>query len=61
MRTKFYSLLTGLEEEHGKLLKQKNEKADAGNGIFDRYENPVLTARHTAILTSWSGSGSTRY
>jgi 4-O-beta-D-mannosyl-D-glucose phosphorylase len=50
MRTKFYSLLSGLEEEHGKFLKQKNEKAEGGNGIFDRYKNPVLTARHTPLF-----------
>jgi len=50
MRTKFYNLLSGLEEEHGKFLKQKNEKAEGGNGIFDRYKNPVLTAMHTPLF-----------
>lgn len=31
------------------LLGRKNVKADGGNGIVDRYVNPVLTAEHTPI------------
>jgi len=31
------------------LLAQKNEKADFYNGIFDRWENPVLTREHVPI------------
>jgi 4-O-beta-D-mannosyl-D-glucose phosphorylase len=33
------------------LLVRRNRKLPGGNGIFDRYENPVLTAAHTPI--SW--------
>ncbi len=29
---------------------RKNEKALPGNGIFERYKNPVLTAEHTPIF-----------
>jgi 4-O-beta-D-mannosyl-D-glucose phosphorylase len=32
-----------------KLLIRRNRKSPGGNGIFDRYENPVLTAAHAPI------------
>lgn len=31
------------------LLKRKNQKSDFYNGIYDRYENPVLTRDHAPI------------
>jgi 4-O-beta-D-mannosyl-D-glucose phosphorylase len=34
---------------HEELLNKKNEKEEFGNGIFDRYKNPVLTAEHTPL------------
>jgi len=34
-------------KRHRKLLEQENKKCKAGNGIFDRYDRPVLTAAHT--------------
>jgi 4-O-beta-D-mannosyl-D-glucose phosphorylase len=36
---------------HAGLLKRRNRPQENGNGIFDRYENPVLTAEHTPL--SW--------
>ena len=39
-----------LFEEHKKLIERKNEKIRDGNGIFDRYIYPVLTARHTPVF-----------
>lgn len=33
------------------LINKKNKKSDFYNGIFDRYENPVLTREH--ILLTW--------
>ncbi|MCR5721757.1 MAG: glycosidase, partial [Lachnospiraceae bacterium] len=36
---KYYELKVKQEA----LLNKKNEKSDFYNGIFDRYENPVLT------------------
>ena len=36
-----------LLEEHEAFLSIKNEKSPRYNGIFDRYQNPVLTWRHT--------------
>lgn len=44
---KYYELLKKQEE----LLNKKNKKADFYNGIYDRYENPVLTREH--ILLTW--------
>lgn len=39
-----------LEKEHQLLIERKNEpQAVAGNGIFQRYQNPVVTAAHTPL------------
>jgi 4-O-beta-D-mannosyl-D-glucose phosphorylase len=38
-----------LAEAHQKLTAIKNKKAVLGNGIFDRYENAVLTAAHAPL------------
>jgi 4-O-beta-D-mannosyl-D-glucose phosphorylase len=35
--------------KHEMLLALQNSKSTNGNGIFDRYENPVLTAAHAPI------------
>jgi 4-O-beta-D-mannosyl-D-glucose phosphorylase len=35
---------------HEKLITRKNPKAKTGNGIFDRYAYPVLTAEHTPLF-----------
>jgi 4-O-beta-D-mannosyl-D-glucose phosphorylase len=51
MTTKaFDQKLKQLKQEHQKLLKQPNRKQKQGNGIFDRYEHPVLTAGHTPLF-----------
>ena len=39
-----------LFREHEALLNRRNAKAQAGNGIFDRYLNPVVTADHTPVF-----------
>jgi 4-O-beta-D-mannosyl-D-glucose phosphorylase len=38
-----------LEEKHKNLIALKNKKAVLGNGIFDRYENAILTAAHAPL------------
>ncbi|MFD1602704.1 glycosidase [Flavobacterium artemisiae] len=39
-----------LEKEHKSLIEQKNEPLQiAGNGIYERYKNPVVTAAHTPL------------
>lgn len=50
MSGKFFERLTAMEKRHGSLLEMPNEKTEAGNGIFDRYKFPVLTAQHTPLF-----------
>ena len=38
------------QEKYEKLINRKNVKSDFYNGIFDRYEYPVLTRSHSGIL-----------
>jgi 4-O-beta-D-mannosyl-D-glucose phosphorylase len=41
--------LKQLQARHGKLLGRRNRPQADGNGIFERYEHPVLTAEHTPL------------
>lgn len=36
-------------EKYERLISKKNKKSDFYNGIFDRYENPVLTRDHAPL------------
>ncbi|SFE98700.1 4-O-beta-D-mannosyl-D-glucose phosphorylase [Paenibacillus catalpae] len=45
----FMNKLKSIHAGHQELLKRPNVIAASGNGIYDRYENPVLTAAHTPI------------
>jgi 4-O-beta-D-mannosyl-D-glucose phosphorylase len=45
----FNQKLKQLQQKHEKLLKRRNQPRMDGNGIFDRYEYPVLTADHTPL------------
>ncbi len=49
-RNEFAARLQSLFEAHEALIARPNMKAADGNGIFDRYVNPVLTARHAPIF-----------
>jgi 4-O-beta-D-mannosyl-D-glucose phosphorylase len=50
MTTKSFSQKrTRLQREHERLLKRRNLRQEDGNGIFERYEYPVLTAEHTPL------------
>lgn len=48
LHEKYYSL----KEKQEKLLARKNVKSDFYNGVFDRYEYPVLTRNH--IPLTWT-------
>ena len=37
-------------DQHTKLVERKNHKVKDGNGVFDRWENPVLTGGHTPLF-----------
>lgn len=49
-RQSFRQKLNQLQAQHRKLLNRPNRKHKSGNGIFDRYEFPVLTADHTPLF-----------
>ncbi|HEY1056994.1 MAG TPA: glycosidase [Emticicia sp.] len=48
--TYFEKRLSLLQQTHQALIEQPNEKIESGNGIYDRYQNPVLTAAHTPLF-----------
>jgi 4-O-beta-D-mannosyl-D-glucose phosphorylase len=47
--TKFKTHLKELQSTHESFLNRRNRPQTDGNGIFDRYESPVLTAAHTPL------------
>lgn len=48
--TTFQDRKVALEKEHKILIEQKNTPQDhAGNGIYERYKNPVVTAAHVPL------------
>lgn len=48
--TIFENRLSLLQQAHQALVTLTNEKTEPGNGIYDRYKNPVLTAAHTPLF-----------
>lgn len=49
MSSVFNHRLHLLQTKHDQLLHRPNEKEAVGNGIFDRYQHPVLTAAHAPL------------
>jgi len=49
MKQEFEHRLTRLQEEQQQLITRPNEIAGTGNGIFNRYKYPVLTAAHIPL------------
>jgi len=50
MKNAFKKRLADLNEKHAALLSRPNEIGEAGNGVYDRWRNPVLTAAHTPLF-----------
>jgi 4-O-beta-D-mannosyl-D-glucose phosphorylase len=50
MIKEFEKRLQRLKEEHRQLVNKPNEISGTGNGVFNRYKNPVLTAAHTPLF-----------
>lgn len=50
MRSEFFNNLAKLEQTQEKLLREANQEIESGNGIVNRYKNPVLTAQHTPLF-----------
>ncbi len=48
-KTQFTAKLKLLQQQHAKLIARKNRPQKHGNGIFDRFEFPVLTAEHMPL------------
>src|SRR5690242_2253352 len=49
-KSDFFNRLSVLEKKLDSLLHVPNEKQGAGNGIIERYKNPVLTAQHAPLF-----------
>jgi 4-O-beta-D-mannosyl-D-glucose phosphorylase len=49
MTPEFKQRLALLQQEQQQLITRPNQIAGTGNGVFNRYKNPVLTAAHTPI------------
>jgi 4-O-beta-D-mannosyl-D-glucose phosphorylase len=49
-RTEFARRVQQMMRRHEKLLGRENARVEGGNGVFDRYVNPVLTAEHTPLF-----------
>ncbi len=47
--SEFMNKLRQLKAEHDRLVNKPNKPAAQGNGIYDRYENPILTNEHAPI------------
>jgi 4-O-beta-D-mannosyl-D-glucose phosphorylase len=50
MSTIFEKRLQALRKLHKELVSRRNEKEKNGNGVYDRYCYPVLTAQHTPLF-----------
>lgn len=50
MKSHFKKKIHKLFDKQEELLSAKNKKVKNGNGVFDRYKNPVLTAAHTPVI-----------
>ena len=49
-RDEFNQQLAALVQRHRHLISRKNSIAGQGNGIFERYVYPVVTAEHTPVF-----------
>lgn len=49
MHIEFEERMERLQNTHQQLIRRPNEQQEEGNGIFERYRYPVLTAAHTPL------------
>lgn len=59
MNTIFSKRLQALTDAHQKLVERGNQKEEFGNGVYDRYRHPVLTAAHTPLFWRYDVNKST--
>ena len=59
-KKEFNQRLADLIRRHEKLVNKKNKKQKKGNGIYERYKYPVITADHTPLFwrydMNWSSN-----
>lgn len=49
MSTSFEQKVAAVRERHEKLIARPNVKKEWGNGIYDKYVYPIITAEHTPL------------
>ena len=50
MKDNFERRMLAVKQAHEELIQRKNNKQDSADGIYHRYEYPVLTAQHTPLF-----------
>jgi 4-O-beta-D-mannosyl-D-glucose phosphorylase len=50
MKKDFTSRLKALQERYQRLIKRKNSPGESANGVYSRYQFPILTAEHTPLF-----------
>lgn len=50
MKTSYQERLKQIEDSYADLVNRKNKKESIGNGIFERYAFPILTAAHAPLF-----------
>ncbi len=50
MKIDFQQRLNSLENAHSELITRSNRPIPLGNGIYERYEHPILTAQHAPLF-----------
>ena len=50
MNKYFFERLESLKKQYADLLRLENEAVEGNNGVYTRYEYPILTAQHTPIF-----------
>lgn len=49
MSIDYENRLQALQEAHSKLISRVNRKEELGNGVYERYQYPVVTAQHAPL------------
>jgi 4-O-beta-D-mannosyl-D-glucose phosphorylase len=59
MDKNFNKRLQALQAVHKELIERQNKKEELGNGVFERYANPVLTAQHAPLFWKYDLNANT--
>ena len=59
MKKNFEKRLEELKRSYKELIKRKNRRKKSGNGVYERFEYPVLTAQHTPLFWRYDLDGAT--